>query len=97
MRLLGLRGGQKLQPGFCLQDSSAASELRAAESQVTCEVFKAALRACRRDQTRSGAPEQAVDSISLQARRRGGGEDEKKREKKRKERGGEEKGASWCV
>lgn len=96
MRLLGLCGGQKLQPGFCLQDSSAASELRAAESQVTCEVFKAALRACRRDQTRSGAPEQAVDSISLQARRRGGGEDEKKREK-RKERGGEEKGASWCV
>lgn len=79
MGWLGLCGGQKLQPGFCLQDSGSASELKAAESQVTCEVFKAALRACRRDQTRSGAPEQAVDSISLQARRRRGGEDEKNR------------------
>lgn len=93
MRLLGLRGGQKLQPGFCLQDSGSASELKAAESQVTREVFKAALRACRRDQARSGALEHAVDSISLQVRRRRG-EDEKKREKKRKERGGEEKGAA---
>lgn len=67
MRLLGPRGGQKLQPGFCLQDSGSASELKAAVSQVTCEVFKAALRACRRDQSMSGALEQALDSISLQA------------------------------
>lgn len=97
MRLLGLRGGQKLQPGFCLQDSGSASELKAAESQVTCEVFKAALRACRRDQTRSGGPEQAVDSISLQARRRSGGEDKKKREKERKERGRGEGGQLVCL
>lgn len=64
---------------------------------MTCEVFKAALRACRRDQTRSGAPEQAVDSISLQARRRGGGEDEKKREDEEGERGRGDGGQLVCL
>lgn len=94
MRWLGICGGQRLQRGFCLQDSGSASELKAAESQVNCEVFKAALRAFRRDQTRSGAPQQAVDSISLQAQEE---EEKMKRIKKRKEKGVEKKGASWCV
>lgn len=87
MRLLGLRGGQKLQPGFCLQDSGSASELKAAESQVTREVFKAALRACRRDQARSGALEHAVD---LSASRPEGEEERmKRRERRRGRREGE--------
>lgn len=62
MRLVGLCGARKLQPGFGLRGSGSGWEIKAAGSQVSREAFEAAPRARRRDPAGSEAPEQAPDS-----------------------------------
>lgn len=61
MRLVGLCGARKLQPGFGLRGSGSGWEIKAAGSQVSGEAFEAAPRARRRDPAGSEAPEQAPD------------------------------------